>query len=61
MVMDTQWVCFGEVCECSGEEYSCNCVPLHSNLAGLCICCRQPVHEIDADTGTPVLEVVSFA
>jgi len=46
-----QWVCVGESCECSGEAYSCNCVPLHGDCMGVCLCCREPMREIDADTG----------
>ena len=48
-----QWVCFGDVCECSGEEYSCNCVAVHGSHTGVCLCCREPMHEIDMDTGEP--------
>jgi hypothetical protein len=49
-VIQTQWVCFGNVCSCSGDEHSCNCVPLHGDRYGVCLCCREPVHEIDANT-----------
>jgi hypothetical protein len=54
-VRHTQWVCFGEWCLCSGEKYSCNCVPVHGDAAGRCICCRQPLHEIDTDTGAVIV------
>lgn len=48
---NVQWVCFGETCSCSGEEFECNCVALHGEWVGVCLCCTRSMVLIDADTG----------
>ena len=50
---NAQWVCFaGDVCECTGDDYDCQCeVRLTGGMhAERCERCGAAMHLIDCDT-----------